>query len=56
VVKFTVPDLKIDLGVIAKGYALDCAAQKLKDARIENCLINAGSQIYGLGEPPFSIS
>ncbi len=50
VVKFKTSGIKIDLGGIAKGYALDCAVKKLKDARIESCLINAGGQVYGLGE------
>lgn len=50
VVKFMFPGMKIDLGAIAKGYAVDCAVKKLKDAGITSCLINAGGQIYGLGE------
>ncbi|MDD4900202.1 MAG: FAD:protein FMN transferase, partial [Candidatus Omnitrophica bacterium] len=49
VVKFSLPDLKIDLGAIAKGYALDCAANKLKERGIENCLINAGGQVLCVG-------
>ncbi|MCX5697540.1 MAG: FAD:protein FMN transferase [Candidatus Omnitrophica bacterium] len=50
VVKFSFPGMKIDLGGIAKGYALDCAAKKLKDAGIKSCLINAGGQVYALGD------
>lgn len=50
VVKFMLPEMKVDLGAIAKGYAVDCAVKKLKDARIKNCLINAGGQIYCLGD------
>ncbi|MDD2752739.1 MAG: FAD:protein FMN transferase [Candidatus Omnitrophica bacterium] len=49
VVKFTVNHLKIDLGAIAKGFALDCAAEKLKQSGIEDCLINAGGQVLCLG-------
>ncbi len=49
VVQFKIPGMKIDLGAIAKGYALDCAVKKLKAAGIKSCLINAGGQIHCLG-------
>ncbi len=48
-VKFTVPGMQIDLGAIAKGYAVDCAVRKLREGAIESCLINAGGQVYCLG-------
>ncbi|MFH0791157.1 MAG: FAD:protein FMN transferase [Candidatus Omnitrophota bacterium] len=48
-VKFNLPGMKIDLGAIAKGYAVDCAISKLKENNITNCLINAGGNMYGLG-------
>jgi thiamine biosynthesis lipoprotein len=50
VVKFEVPGMKIDLGGVAKGYAVDCAAAKLKEAGINNFLINLGGQIYACGD------
>jgi len=50
VVEFKTPGMKIDLGAIAKGYATDCAVNKLKAAGIKRCLINAGGQIYCLGD------
>jgi len=50
VVEFKVLGMKIDLGAIAKGYAVDCAVKKLKEHRIKSCLINAGGQIYCLGD------
>jgi thiamine biosynthesis lipoprotein len=50
VVEFKTSGTKIDLGAIAKGYALDCAVNKLKERGIKNCLINAGGQVYALGE------
>jgi len=50
VVKFSVQGMRIDLGAIAKGYAVDCAVKKLKAAGIRSCLINAGGQIYALGD------
>lgn len=49
-VKFTVRGLKLDLGAIAKGYAVDCAVKKIKQAGINSCLINAGGDIYCLGD------
>jgi len=49
-VEFKLPGMKIDLGAIAKGYALDCAVKKLKESKINSCLINAGGQVYALGE------
>lgn len=44
--------MKIDLGAIAVGYAVDKAVKNLKDIAIENALINAGGEIYALGSPP----
>lgn len=49
-VKFENLGIKIDLGAIAKGYAVDCAIKKLKDTGIHHCLINAGGQIGCLGD------
>jgi len=49
VVEFSAFGMKIDLGAIAKGYAVDCAVRKLKEKRIKNCLINVGGDIYCLG-------
>ncbi|MBU4252226.1 MAG: FAD:protein FMN transferase [Candidatus Omnitrophica bacterium] len=50
VVEFKLPGMKIDLGAIAKGFALDCAVKKLKENNIASCLINAGGQVYALGD------
>ena len=41
--------MRIDLGGIDKGFALDRAVRKLKDAQIDSVLINAGGNIYCLG-------
>ncbi|MDD5348410.1 MAG: FAD:protein FMN transferase, partial [Candidatus Omnitrophica bacterium] len=49
VVEFTVPGMKIDLGAIAKGYAVDCAVARLRETGVASCLINAGGQIFCLG-------
>jgi thiamine biosynthesis lipoprotein len=50
VVKFRILGMKIDLGAIAKGYTVDCAVRKLRESGIKNCLVNAGGQIYCLGD------
>ncbi|MDP2831205.1 MAG: FAD:protein FMN transferase, partial [Candidatus Omnitrophota bacterium] len=50
VVEFKLPGMKIDLGAIAKGFALDCAVKKLKENNVASCLINAGGQVYALGD------
>jgi FAD:protein FMN transferase len=50
VVEFKIPNMQIDLGAIAKGFALDCAVKKLKENKINSCLLNAGGQIYALGD------
>nr|MBP7836433.1 FAD:protein FMN transferase [Candidatus Omnitrophota bacterium] len=52
VVQLKIPGMKLDLGGVAKGYALDCAAKKLREAGIKSCLINAGGQVYCLGGRP----
>jgi len=50
VVKFKIPGMVIDLGAIAKGFALDCSVKRLKESGINSCLINAGGQVYCLGK------
>ncbi|HPT38861.1 MAG TPA: FAD:protein FMN transferase [Candidatus Omnitrophota bacterium] len=50
VVEFRLQGTQIDLGGIAKGFALDCAVKKLKENNINSCLINAGGQIFCLGD------
>jgi thiamine biosynthesis lipoprotein len=50
--RFLSPDLKIDLGGIAKGYAIDMAKDVLTASGIENALINIGGNIYVLGSIP----
>ena len=52
-VKFHSACMRIDLGSIGKGYAVDRAADILRAYGIKSALINAGeSTIYGLGAPP----
>lgn len=49
-INFGLEGMKIDLGGIAKGYAVDCAIKKLKKAGVKSCLVNAGGDIYCLGD------
>jgi FAD:protein FMN transferase len=54
-VRFDKPGVELDLGGIAKGYAVDRAVSRLKARGIERALVSAGgSTIYGLGSPPDS--
>lgn len=54
-VRFDMTGVELDLGGIAKGYAVDRAVRLLKSRGIERALVNAcGSTIYGLGSPPDS--
>lgn len=47
------PGMELDLGGIAKGYAVDRAIASLKRNGIDTALVNAcGSTMYGLGSPP----
>jgi thiamine biosynthesis lipoprotein len=50
---FDEPGVELDLGGIAKGYAVDRAIGLLKERQIAAALVSAGgSTIYGLGAPP----
>ena len=52
-VEFHSPCMRIDLGSIGKGYAVDRAVEILRANGIKNALIDAGqSTIYGMGAPP----
>jgi thiamine biosynthesis lipoprotein len=52
-IKFHSSCLRIDLGAIGKGYAVDRAAEILRSHGIKNALIDAGgSTWYGMGSPP----
>lgn len=52
VVRFDDPDVRIDLGAIAKGYAVDRAVATLRAAGIEQALVGAGGDVYALGTSP----
>jgi thiamine biosynthesis lipoprotein len=44
-IKFKLPGMKLDLGAIAKGYAIDAAIQVLKDNGISDAMVNAGGDL-----------
>jgi len=50
-VQLLVPGMQLDLGAIAKGYAVDCALATLKQQGIASALVEAGGDIV-MGEPP----
>ena len=51
--RFDRPGIRVDLGGIAKGWAVDRAADVLRRRGIERALISSGtSSIYALGAPP----
>jgi FAD:protein FMN transferase len=52
-VEFHSPCMRIDVGSIGKGYAVDRAVEILRANGIKNALVDAGqSSIYGMGSPP----
>ncbi len=56
-VEFTRPGVEIDLGGIAKGYAVDKAVQALREQGIRSARVSAGgSTLYALGAPPHDLA
>lgn len=51
-VKFTVPGMAFDLGGIAKGYAVDQAAEAALQAGVRRGVIDLGGNLRLLPEPP----
>ncbi|MFC1493075.1 FAD:protein FMN transferase [candidate division KSB1 bacterium] len=45
--------MEIDLGGIAKGYAVDCAVKVLHEEGIKRAVVSAGGDIYALGSPEY---
>ena len=46
------PDVSLDLGAIAKGYAVDRAIEALRRHGIAQAVVNAGGDLYALGAGP----
>jgi thiamine biosynthesis lipoprotein len=52
-VRFDREGVMIDLGAIGKGYAIDRAAEILREAGVTRGLLHGGtSTVYGIGAPP----
>lgn len=52
-VRFAREGVMLDLGAIGKGYAIDCAAEILRDAGVTSALLHGGtSTTYAIGVPP----
>ncbi|MDO5027346.1 MAG: FAD:protein FMN transferase [Tissierellia bacterium] len=45
------PDLIIDLGAVAKGYATELVAKKLEEKGVKHASINAGGNVRTIGSP-----
>lgn len=51
-IRLAVPEAAVDLGGIAKGYAVDAAAQALRDHGVHDGLVNVGGDLVALGGDP----
>ena len=52
-IRFDRPGVELDLGGIAKGYAVDRAVALLRSRQVAAALVSAGgSTVFGLGAPP----
>jgi thiamine biosynthesis lipoprotein len=51
-IRFDQPGVKIDLGGIAKGYAVDVAADTLRARGVRDALVDVSGNMFALGTPP----
>ena len=51
-IRFERPELKIDLGGIAKGYAVDVAAESLRARGVQNALVDLTGNMFAIGHAP----
>ena len=51
-VYFADPALKLDVGAVAKGYAIDRAAQKAESRGLTSALLNVGGSVRAIGQKP----
>ena len=55
-VRFHRADMRIDLGGIAKGFAVDQAVAALQRSGVPRGLVNAGGDLRAFGDEPFSVA
>ncbi len=46
------PDMSLDLGAVAKGYAAEKIALSLKESGLKSALVNMGGDIHAIGTKP----
>lgn len=52
-IRFLRPDIALDLGGIAKGHAIDCAAALLREHGVSSAFLHGGtSSVLGMGSAP----
>lgn len=52
VIRFDGPDIGLDLGGIAKGYAVDSALDAMARLGVRNAVVNAGGDLRAMGRSP----
>ena len=52
VVRFHDPELRLDLGAIAKGYAIDRATAALRARGIHDAIVTVGGDLFASGRAP----
>lgn len=50
--RFARQGVSLDLGGIAKGFAVDCAIEKLRSLGVTNAMVKAGGDLRVIGLPP----
>ena len=51
-VHFLAAGVSLDLGGIAKGFAVDCAIEKLRSLGVTNAMVKTGGDLRAIGAPP----
>ncbi len=51
-VTLTDPEMRLDVGAIAKGYAVEMAARAMRERGIEGYLLNVGGNVRAIGTKP----
>jgi FAD:protein FMN transferase len=55
IVRFRHPEIRIDLGGIAKGFAVDRALEALRGFNVKNGMVNAGGDLAAFGPDPQTV-